>query len=249
MEDGLNSAVETRLGEQGALMDRWEQYLDPRKSYFRANGRWELGLVGLCVPLGNILLRYRDSGKAVTLRDWNIRRELRWLTPRIENWLEKYREWREAQGNPLHGNYAELPAMKAPFLRIVAAAKEYAYRTEQEEKDLARAALRDLVQASEDYARYLRASEEGKRVQAAAEALREAAVAAVEGVIPDREPVLLSVGMSVVMPAPEIYCFKCRQRTVSQDFHVVVLRNGSPAETGQCAACGTRKFRIISVRK
>ena len=222
--------------------------MDPRKPYFRANGRWELGLVDLCVPLGNILLGYRDSGKAVTLRDRNIRRELRWLTPRIQNWMEKYREWREEQGNPPHGNYVDLPPIKAPFLRIVAAAKEYAYRTEQEEKDLARVALHDLVQASEDYARYLRASEEGKRVQAAAEALREAAVAAVEGVIPDREPVPLRFGMSV-MPTPEIYCFKCRQRTVSQDFHLVVLRNGSPAETGQCAACGTRKFRIITVRK
>ena len=165
-----------------------QQSVDLRKAYFTANGRWELGLVDLCVPLGNILLRYRDSGKAVTLRGRNIRRELRWLTPRIQNWLEKYREWREEQGNPLHGNYAELPAMKAPFLRIVAAAKEYAYRTEQEEKDLARVALRDLVQASEDYARYLRASEEGKRVQAEAEQEREVAVAALAAASPGGEP-------------------------------------------------------------
>ena len=248
MEDGLNSAAETRSAERGAVMDWRQQSVDLRKAYFTANGRWELGLVDLCVPLGNILLRYRDSGKAVTLRGRNIRRELRWLTPRIQNWLEKYREWREEQGNPLHGNYAELPAMKAPFLRIVAAAKEYAYRTEQEEKDLARVALRDLVQASEDYARYLRASEEGKRVQAEAEQEREVAVAALAAASPGGEPVLLSVGKSV-MSDPEIYCLKCRRRTTSKDLQEVVLKNRSPAVTGHCAACGTKKFRITMVRK
>ena len=229
-------------------MDRWEQYLDPRKTYFRANGRWELGLVDLCVPLGNILLGYRDSGRTVNLCDRHIRRELRWLTPRIQNWMGKYREWREEQGNPLHGNYADLPPIKAPFLRIVAAAKEYAYRTEQDEKDLVRVALHDLVQASEDYVWYLRASEEGKRVQAAAEAQREVAVAAVEGVIPDRELVALSYASSV-MPTPEIYCFKCREKTASQGVQEVVLKNGRPAVTGQCAVCGTKKFRMTSVRK
>ena len=242
-----------------AFMDRRQQDLDRRKAYFIANGRWELGLVDLCVPLGNILLGYRDSGRQVNLRDRRIRRELSWLIPRIQNWLEKYREWREEQGNPLHGNYADLPPVKAPLPRIVAAAKELCYRTDQREKDLADVALRDLVQAAEDYARYLRVREEGKRLQDAAEALRaqvaaaaealmEEAVAVVEGILPDRELVLVSLPKSV-MPAPEIYCFKCREKTAGQDLQEVVLKNGSPAVTGQCAVCGTKKFRIISVRK
>ena len=248
MEDGLNSAAETRSAERGAVMDWRQQSVDLRKAYFTANGRWELGLVDLCVPLGNILLECRDSGRPVNLRDPKIRRELRWLTPRIQNWLEKYREWREEQGNPLHGNYAELPAMKAPFLRIVAAAKEYAYRTEQEEKDLARVALRDLVQASEDYARYLRVRQEGKRLQAAAEARKAEVAVAVEGIVPDREMVLQMVGMAVA-PDKEMYCFKCRQRTASRGLQEVVLKNRSPAVTGNCAACGSKKFRFTSVRK
>ena len=229
-------------------MDSRQQDLDRRKAYFVANGRWELGLVDLCVPLGNILLGYRDSGRQVNLRDRRIRRELSWLIPRIQNWLEKYREWREEQGNPLHGNYADLPPVKAPLPRIVAAAKELCYRTDQREKDLADVALRDLVQAAEDYARYLRVREESKRLQDAAEALREEAVVVVEGIMPDRE-LILRYAATAVVPDKEIYCFKCRERTAGQDLQEVVLKNGSPAVTGQCAVCGTRKFRIISVRK
>lgn len=229
-------------------MDSRQQDLDRRKAYFVANGRWELGLVDLCVPLGNILLGYRDSGRQVNLRDRRIRRELSWLIPRIQNWLEKYREWREEQGNPLHGNYADLPPVKAPLPRIVAAAKELCYRTDQREKDLADVALRDLVQAAEDYARYLRVREESKRLQDAAEALREEAVVVVEGIMPDRE-LILRYAATAVVPDKEIYCFKCRERTAGQDLQEVVLKNGSPAVTGQCAVCGTKKFRIISVRK
>ena len=229
-------------------MDSRQQDFDRRKAYFVANGRWELGLVDLCVPLGNILLGYRDSGRQVNLRDRRIRRELSWLIPRIQNWLEKYREWREEQGNPLHGNYADLPPVKAPLPRIVAAAKELCYRTDQREKDLADVALRDLVQAAEDYARYLRVREESKRLQDAAEALREEAVVVVEGIMPDRE-LILRYAATAVVPDKEIYCFKCRERTAGQDLQEVVLKNGSPAVTGQCAVCGTRKYRIISVRK
>ena len=50
----------------------------------------------------------------------------------------------------------------------------------------------------------------------------------------------------------EIYCFKCREKTTSQEVQEVVLKNGSPAVTGRCTVCtvcGTRQFRMTSVRK
>ena len=50
-------------------------------------------------------------------------------------------------------------------------------------------------------------------------------------------------------PDTEIYCFKCRQKTASQEVQEVVLKNGRPAMTGQCSVCGTKKFRMTSVRK
>ena len=78
----------------------------------------------------------------------------------------------------------------------------------------------------------------GSRLQR--EAQREVAVAAVEGVIPDRELVALSYASSV-MPTPEIYCFKCREKTASQGVQEVVLKNGRPAVTGQCAVCGNQE--------
>ena len=47
----------------------------------------------------------------------------------------------------------------------------------------------------------------------------------------------------------EIYCFKCREKTTSQEVQEVVLKNGRPAVTGQCTVCGTRRFRMTSVRE
>ena len=47
----------------------------------------------------------------------------------------------------------------------------------------------------------------------------------------------------------EIYCFKCREKTANQNVEEVVLNNGRPAVTGQCTVCGTRRFRMTSVRK
>ena len=47
----------------------------------------------------------------------------------------------------------------------------------------------------------------------------------------------------------EIYCFKCRGKTANQSVEEVVLKNGRPAVTGQCTVCGTRKFRMTSVRE
>ena len=42
----------------------------------------------------------------------------------------------------------------------------------------------------------------------------------------------------------QIYCFKCRSKTDTLEAQEVVLKNGRPAVTGQCVACGTKKFRM-----
>ena len=50
----------------------------------------------------------------------------------------------------------------------------------------------------------------------------------------------------------QIYCFKCRSKTdtqEAQEAQEVVLKNGRPAVTGQCVACGTKKFRMGAARK
>ena len=46
-----------------------------------------------------------------------------------------------------------------------------------------------------------------------------------------------------------IFCFKCREKTDSLEAQDVVLKNGRPAVTGQCAVCGTKKFRMGATRK
>ena len=47
----------------------------------------------------------------------------------------------------------------------------------------------------------------------------------------------------------QIYCFKCRSKTDTLEAQEVVLKNGRPAVTGQCAVCGTKKFRMGAARK
>ena len=47
----------------------------------------------------------------------------------------------------------------------------------------------------------------------------------------------------------QIYCLKCRDRTDTLEAQEVVLKNGRSAVTGQCAACGTKKFRMGAARK
>lgn len=42
----------------------------------------------------------------------------------------------------------------------------------------------------------------------------------------------------------QIYCLKCRERTETLEAQEVVLKNGRAAVTGQCAVCGTKKFRM-----
>ena len=47
----------------------------------------------------------------------------------------------------------------------------------------------------------------------------------------------------------QIYCFKCREKTDTLEAQEVVLKNGRPAVTGQCAVCGTKKSRMGAARK
>ena len=47
----------------------------------------------------------------------------------------------------------------------------------------------------------------------------------------------------------QIYCFKCRKKTDTLEAQEVVLKNGRPAVTGQCAVCGTTKSRMGATRK
>ena len=41
-----------------------------------------------------------------------------------------------------------------------------------------------------------------------------------------------------------IYCFKCRAKTESNDLEQVVLKNRRDATRAVCAVCGTKKFRM-----
>ena len=47
----------------------------------------------------------------------------------------------------------------------------------------------------------------------------------------------------------QIYCFKCREKTDTLEAQEVVLKNGRPAVTGRCVACGTKKFRMGATKK
>ena len=44
--------------------------------------------------------------------------------------------------------------------------------------------------------------------------------------------------------AVEIYCVKCKAKTVSHDIEAVTMQNGRAAIRSVCVECGTKKFRI-----
>ena len=47
----------------------------------------------------------------------------------------------------------------------------------------------------------------------------------------------------------QIYCLKCWAKTDTLEAQDVVPKNGRAAVTGQCASCGTKKFRMGASRK
>ena len=44
----------------------------------------------------------------------------------------------------------------------------------------------------------------------------------------------------------EAYCVKCKAKTEIKNPQEVTMKNGRPAVTGICSACGTKVFRIKS---
>lgn len=45
------------------------------------------------------------------------------------------------------------------------------------------------------------------------------------------------------------YCVKCRAKKEMKDPKQIKMKNGRPAMTGKCPVCGTKMFRIGSVKK
>ena len=44
----------------------------------------------------------------------------------------------------------------------------------------------------------------------------------------------------------EAYCVKCKSKKEIKDPKQVTMKNGKPAVSGECPACGTKMFRIGS---
>ena len=42
------------------------------------------------------------------------------------------------------------------------------------------------------------------------------------------------------------YCIKCKQKAELKDGKIVYYKNGTPAERGVCAICGTKVSRILT---
>jgi len=42
----------------------------------------------------------------------------------------------------------------------------------------------------------------------------------------------------------EAYCVKCKAKQQMKDGKPVTMKNGKPAMSGTCPACGTKMFRI-----
>jgi len=42
----------------------------------------------------------------------------------------------------------------------------------------------------------------------------------------------------------EAYCVKCKAKQTMNDPKEITMKNGKPATTGICPACGTKMFRI-----
>jgi hypothetical protein len=47
----------------------------------------------------------------------------------------------------------------------------------------------------------------------------------------------------------EAYCVKCKAKHMMVDPQPVVMKNGKPATTGTCSACGTKMFKIGAAPK
>ena len=43
----------------------------------------------------------------------------------------------------------------------------------------------------------------------------------------------------------DIYCVKCKNKTLTNDERVVITKNNRYAKTGKCAICGRTKYMFI----
>jgi hypothetical protein len=55
--------------------------------------------------------------------------------------------------------------------------------------------------------------------------------------------------MSNATATREIYCLKCRARTVSDNLEPSTLSNGKNAVKGKCTTCGTKTYTIVAQKK
>ena len=140
------------------------------KEYYRTKARWERVMVGMCRPLGQALMERRNRSRPIRLREPKLKALIDDLIPRIKGWHAGYSHWRAQQGGPLEGRYRNLPPQKRAKQRLIAAAKELAYRLSLKEREAAREALKGLVAAAEEefrqhqpMKRARRAESEGQR--------------------------------------------------------------------------------------
>lgn len=47
----------------------------------------------------------------------------------------------------------------------------------------------------------------------------------------------------------EAYCVKCKAKKEMKDPKEIVMKNGRPATQGVCPDCGTKMFKIGSMKK
>ena len=53
--------------------------------------------------------------------------------------------------------------------------------------------------------------------------------------------------MSTPSEAVDIYCLKCKARTLSRNITPITMKNGRPATRSTCVECGALKFRIGAI--
>jgi len=45
------------------------------------------------------------------------------------------------------------------------------------------------------------------------------------------------------------FCMKCKQKRKMVETEEVTMKNGRPALKGKCKFCGTKMFKILSIKK
>jgi NAD-dependent SIR2 family protein deacetylase len=43
----------------------------------------------------------------------------------------------------------------------------------------------------------------------------------------------------------QVYCVKCKQKTEQQNSQQITMKNGKPAQQGNCTVCGTKTTLIL----